>query len=477
MVKQFILLIQLIGVFFYQLVLTGDVTVSQSIPETLQVGKEVVVEIKVNKSDATGFAKVQQDLPAGFSVEPTETKGATFSFKDNRIKFIWMSLPSDEEFVISYKLKAKEGTKGEFSIGGKFSFIADSERKNVVIPEGKFKVEEEILASNEEETESPVEEIVEETTEETSEEITEETTEETTEENPVVTTENTTENEEEQPLAEVVVNTSRTIKKQEDGSFKVTIEVDKSGVEGFAKISEQIPTGFTASEIESGGGVFSFKEGVAKVLWMAIPKADQFSITYNVKSINAANGDYAIKGEFSYLENDETKKTVIETTNFTLDIEQIAENNETVENNEEEVIEENTTVEEEVVAEETTEIKETTEENTEETTEEIVEETTPSSIPNPETGVSYKVQVGAGHQTVPANYFATKFNLQDNVSTENHEGWIKYLVGSFNEYKAARDKRNKVRNNVKTAFVTAYNSGKRITVQEALMISNQKWYK
>lgn len=460
MVKQFILLIQLIGVFFYQLVLTGDVTVSQSIPETLQVGEEVIVEIKVNKSDASGFAKVQQDLPAGFSVEPTETKGATFSFKDNRIKFIWMALPSEEEFVISYKLKASQGTKGEFSIGGKFSFIADSERKNVVIPEGKFKVTEEVLASNEEETENPIEETIQETNEET----TEEATEETAEENPVVTTENTTETEEETTDA-LLVNTSRTIEKQDDGSFNVTITVDKSGVEGFAKISEQIPVGFIANEIESGGGVFSFKEGVAKVLWMAIPKADQFSITYSVKSTTAPNGEYVVKGEFAYLENDVTQKKVIESTSFTLDVEQIVENNESTENNEE------------VVAEETTETDNTTEEIAEETTEEVTEETTPTSIPNPETGVSYKVQVGAGHQTVPANYFATKFNLQDNVSTENHEGWIKYLVGSFNEYKAARDKRNKVRNNVKTAFVTAYNSGKRITVQEALMISNQKWYK
>jgi len=78
---------------------------------------------------------------------------------------------------------------------------------------------------------------------------------------------------------------------------------------------------------------------------------------------------------------------------------------------------------------------------------------------------------------VPTTYFATVFKLQDQVSTINHEGWIKYLVGSYNEYQLARDKRNDVREKVETAFVTAYNSGSRITVQEALMISNQKWYK
>lgn len=459
MVKQFILLIQLIGVFFYQLVLTGDVTVSQSVPETIQSGQEVVVEIKVNKSDASGFAKVQQDLPAGFTVEPIETKGATFSFKENRIKYIWMALPTEEEFVISYKLKANNGTKGDFTVSGKFSFIADSERRNIVIPESKFTVTEEVLASTEEETSSEA------SNEEPTEETTEEIVEETTEENNVV--EETTSN-------DVEVLVTRSLEKQEDGSFNVLLKINKKAIEGFAKITEDVPAGFVATEIESGGGVFSFKDNQAKILWMAIPKADEFTVSYSLKSTTATSGDYALKGNFAYLENDVTQKKAIESTRFTLDIEQIAENTERIETEEstpeEEVVEENTTTEEpteEIVAEETTE--EETENNN--TTEEI------TSVPSPETNVSYKVQVGAGHQTVPGNYFAVKFNLKDNVSTENHEGWIKYLVGSFNEYKAARDKRNIVRNNVKTAFVTAYNSGKRITVQEALMISNQKWYK
>jgi hypothetical protein len=50
------------------------------------------------------------------------------------------------------------------------------------------------------------------------------------------------------------------------------------------------------------------------------------------------------------------------------------------------------------------------------------------------------------------------------------------MIGSFGNYKEARNKREVLRSGkAKDAFVTAYNGAKRITVQEALMISSQKW--
>ena len=239
--------------------------------------------------------------------------------------------------------------------------------------------------------------------------------------------------------------------------------------------------------MESKGGVFSFKEGVAKILWMAIPNDDEFTVTYNLVSTTAENGTYDITGEFAFLQEDDTKKVSIEKSSIELNVEVVVDDNPVPVEEEPLAVVEETPDEEPVVEEEPViEVDPIIEE--EPVVETPVVDDAPSidnepsenevtSIPSPETNVSYKVQVGAGHQTVAANYFASKFNLQDNVSTENHEGWIKYLVGVFNEYKAARDKRNVVRNNIKTAFVTAYNSGQRITVQEALMISNQKWYK
>ena len=111
----------------------------------------------------------------------------------------------------------------------------------------------------------------------------------------------------------------------------------------------------------------------------------------------------------------------------------------------------------------------------------IVETTTEptSSIPVPENGVTYKVQICAGHLPVePNSYFKSAFSFSEGpIMLENHEGWIKYTIGGFDTYKTARTRRNVVTDGYELPgpFVSAYNDGTRITVQEALMISNQKW--
>ena len=58
------------------------------------------------------------------------------------------------------------------------------------------------------------------------------------------------------------------------------------------------------------------------------------------------------------------------------------------------------------------------------------------------------------------------------------EGFHKFMIGNFGEYKEARNNRETVKQKgCQSAFVVAYNGAKRITVQEALMITSQKWYK
>ncbi|HQW87742.1 MAG TPA: hypothetical protein PLH93_11170, partial [Flavobacteriales bacterium] len=99
-------------------------------------------------------------------------------------------------------------------------------------------------------------------------------------------------------------------------------------------------------------------------------------------------------------------------------------------------------------------------------------------IPAPEKGIAYKVQITAAHREVGREYFAGRHRFNEPFSIERHEGWIKYTTGSYSQYREARDKRIALvaaGHELPGPFVTAYNNGERITVQEALMLSSQTW--
>ena len=92
------------------------------------------------------------------------------------------------------------------------------------------------------------------------------------------------------------------------------------------------------------------------------------------------------------------------------------------------------------------------------------------------TNIDYRVQILASHRIATKNYVKNKYHFSENFDLENHDGWIKYTTGRFDQYKNARNKRNDLNSNeFPGPFVTAYNFGQRITVQEALIISKQNW--
>lgn len=91
--------------------------------------------------------------------------------------------------------------------------------------------------------------------------------------------------------------------------------------------------------------------------------------------------------------------------------------------------------------------------------------------------IRFKVQILASHQRVPASHFVQRYQFNKALMIVEHEEWIKYMTGSFTRYEAARDERVQIRANhdLPGPFVTAYSGESRITVQEALLTTQQNW--
>ena len=96
----------------------------RQVPSAINENGELIVNILVNKGSTEKFAKIEEDVPAGYKAEPVQTKDAIFTFKDQKVKFLWMNLPAEQRFVVSYKLlPLNKQDVSKLSLKGTFSFI------------------------------------------------------------------------------------------------------------------------------------------------------------------------------------------------------------------------------------------------------------------------------------------------------------------------------------------------------------------
>lgn len=99
------------------------------------------VTLTVHKANISGFAKIEDSIPPGFSATSTDVNGASFTFSDNRVKFVWLNLPSDSVFTISYHISAgPEVTSGTHVVCGNFSYINNDNPYSISIGSSIFNV-------------------------------------------------------------------------------------------------------------------------------------------------------------------------------------------------------------------------------------------------------------------------------------------------------------------------------------------------
>lgn len=89
--------------------------------------------------------------------------------------------------------------------------------------------------------------------------------------------------------------------------FTVEVSINRAGISGFMKYFQDLPANYTAADIDSKGGNFSFADNGAKIIWLSPPAADQFTISYKVSVPAGATGTLSIGGKLSYVVGNERK--------------------------------------------------------------------------------------------------------------------------------------------------------------------------
>jgi len=484
MLQNLVLLFNVIGVLLVDTFLLADLSVTQNVPASMAPGSEVRVTVTIAKGDLSGFAKLQLDLPEGLSATAIDTKGASFTFAEGKAKFIWMSLPASPSFKVSYTLTADAAASGVKQINGRLSYIENNERKthemsiSVVdlgapgaVPVSVTTIVEDPSAQDLVSAAggAPVGKIA------------------------VAVIDNASGVAPMQGLGGV--GGRRTITPVSEKEMIVEVVVNKGDIRGFGKLQETIPQGFTAMEKNSAEAIFTMQDRIVKFVWLNLPASNEVTVVYKLRANDRPDGEYTIDGEFGYLLNDETQKAVIGSSKFFIGakaLELMAHDPSTM--NELNGVDPDLALRQKQEAER--KAKEAAEAKARQDAAEakareaaalaaqVKEKPATASgnptgrIPAPEKGVTYKVQITAAHREVGKAYFKARHRYEGDFQIERHQGWIKYVTGSFGEYKEARDRRIsyvQAGYQFPGPFVTAYNNGERITVQEALVISKQQW--
>lgn len=484
MVSKLVLLANLFGLFLIDALFLADVRITQNLPPSMVAGTEVRVVVTVDKGELTGFAKLQFDLPPGMSATSVETKGASFTFAEGKAKFIWMALPAAPSFKVSYTLSADASASGTKQIQGRLSYIEDNERKTYELPATTIEMSSAVPAEVAQAPAPAKEQIIPASTEEDLVSAGSGAPAGTV---PVVIVDNASGTRPIQGQGGVIG--SRTITPVSDKEMTVEVIVKKGDIRGFGKLQETIPEGFSALEKNSDEAIFTAQDRVVKFVWLNLPAREEVKVVYKLRATSQPDGEYTVDGEFGYLMNDETQKAVVGTSRFFIGakaLEMMAadqQNVNTMELTDPQLAARKRAEEEAANAESaptpvTKEPTKTTTQTAEQPTKTQRTEPATARVQGAEIGITFKVQITAAHREVGKAYFVSRHRFNGEFQLERHQGWVKYVTGRYATYKEARDQLVdyvSAGHNFPGPFVTAYNNGKRITVQEALMISQQQW--
>jgi cell division septation protein DedD len=111
--------------------LFSQITITANLPSEISANSSIDAEIKINKGAVDNFAKYQIDVPLGYSVASVDVKGGNFTFENQRAKIVWVSIPSEPEFTVKFKIQANSDAASEGTFSQKFYYLENNEKKEI----------------------------------------------------------------------------------------------------------------------------------------------------------------------------------------------------------------------------------------------------------------------------------------------------------------------------------------------------------
>jgi hypothetical protein len=301
---------------------------------------------------------------------------------------------------------------------------------------------------------------------------------------------------------------------QNELTVKVVVE-NLAGLKSFAKFEEIIPMGFKAKAVQTKGAAFTFMKNQVRILWNQMPVEETFFAAYKIIRDGSTDKTLDLEADFYFLVEGEAEVIHVEDRQIrfgdappTQAPPSATAAQPASEKKASSTIKSNTSGTANTAG--NTKVKNQTKTATaiSKTSKELVppvsdatqsrKDSTPNAAsvapgvkreeasdnnplqPTVSAGsaqLQYRVQVCALRSPGAAEDVAKFLSLNETLTQEMHEGWHKYTIGNFTTYPQAKGRRNELGALPTGPFVAAYNQGTRITVQEALMISGQKWVK
>ena len=249
-------------------------------PKEVRAGNEFLLIISLPENHMEGVARLQIEMPNGFTASSKKTMNADFRFQNQKATFQWLSYPVNQVVEVKMSVTVAPTLEGYFVLKGVANWIKSTEplRSNIypqvitVLP--GLTTEDDLIARNE---------------------ITKITYDEFKSEG---------------------VACIRQVPYEENGEIIVNVMVSKGDFSKYGKIQEKIPPGYRVVNVKSQNAIFVFSErqNTVKYMWMNMPTSPKFIVTYKLIPIAAVDDStpFLIYGTFYYANHNMTQTVDIQ---------------------------------------------------------------------------------------------------------------------------------------------------------------------